>query len=115
MPDPTSLQPEPTTLQVETSSVNGHFVIVLRGDVDMSTAPLFDAVATQGMSEGAHTVEIDATDLGFIDSTGLSVIAVLIRRLRPSGNRLAIRNCPALLVKLLEITALREHVNVIDS
>ncbi len=80
----------------------------------MATAPQFDAVARQGVAEGATEIEIEAGELGFMDSTGLSVIASLVRHLRPSGGRLIIRNGPALLVKLLDITALRPHVDLID-
>ena len=80
----------------------------------MSTAAQFEAVATQGLSEGATRIEIDAADLEFMDSTGLSVIADVIRRLRPTGNRLVIRRGPELLVRLLQITALREHVDLVD-
>lgn len=87
---------------------------MLKGDVDMATAPQFEAVARQGMSEGATEIEVDASELGFMDSTGLSIIAALVRHLRPAGGRLAIRACPTLLARLLEITALREHVDLID-
>ena len=75
------------------------------------TAPQFDAVARQGVTEGATEIELDAAELGFMDSTGLSVVAALVRHLRPSGGRLVIRHGPPLLVKLLEITALRDLVD----
>lgn len=103
-----------SSLRVETRSESDRLIIVLRGDVDMATAPQFDAVARQAVDEGATDIELDAAELGFMDSTGLSVIASLIRHLRPSGERLIIRNGPPLLVKLLEITALREHIDLVD-
>ena len=87
---------------------------MLKGDVDMATAPQFDAVARKGVAEGATAIELDASELGFVDSTGLSVIAGLIRHLRPTGERLHIRGGPPLLLKLLEITALRQHIDVIE-
>ncbi len=80
----------------------------------MATAPQFDAVARQGMAEGATEIELDTRDLRFMDSTGLSVIASLLRYLRPSDGRLIIRSCPPLLVKLLDITALQEHIDFVD-
>ncbi len=106
--------PSTSSLQIDTTSQDDRVVIVLKGAVDMATAAQFDAVARQCISEGATTIELDATDLGFMDSTGLSVIASLVRHLRPNNGRLVIRSCPPLLIKLLEITALREHVELID-
>lgn len=107
-------EPPTSSLQVETRSEFDRLIIVLKGDVDMATAPQFDAVARQGVTEGATAIELDAGELGFMDSTGLSVIASLVRHLRPSGGRLIIRRSPPLLVKLLEITALREHIDLVD-
>ncbi|MDH3299960.1 MAG: hypothetical protein OES24_05585 [Acidimicrobiia bacterium] len=40
--------------------------------------------------------------------------STLVRHLCPSGGRLIIRNRPPLLVRLLEITALREHIDLVD-
>lgn len=107
-------EPATSSLQIETRSESGRLIIALKGDVDMSTAPQFDAVARQGTTEGVTDIELDTSELGFMDSTGLSVIASLIRHLRPSGGRLHIRGCPPLLLKLLEITALRNHIELVE-
>ena len=112
--DPVTESPDsfpPSALQIETLTSDNDLTVVLRGDVDASTAPQFEAVVSQALDEGTTRIELDLDELGFLDSTGVSVIALIVRRLRAVGNRLTILNCPPPVEHLLTITSIAPHVD----
>ena len=47
----------------------------LSGDLDMATSELLRAVLEQQIAEGRRFIRIDLTDVRFVDSSGLAVLA----------------------------------------
>lgn len=103
----------PSTLRLETVTNHDRCVIVVDGDVDASTAPQLRAVIEAAL-EGCSTMELDLQLLGFLDSTGLGVMAAALRALEPVQGRLELRAVPAAVRRLLEITDLAQHVHVLS-
>jgi anti-sigma B factor antagonist len=82
--------------------------IRLRGELDMSTAPLLRDLLVRVASEGTTQVTLDLAGLAFIDSTGLSVLITGLKRLRQQGGDMTLRSPTAGTRKVLEITGLTE-------
>lgn len=101
-------------LDTVTDSGTGRVVVVVRGEVDAHTAPQLRAVISGALDDGMRHVEIDASGLDFIDSTGIGVMVEVIRRTGPVGGSLAVRGASAELRRLLTITDLLGHVDLID-
>lgn len=61
--------------------------LVLRGEIDVKTAPRLEAALSDAT---AHTVLVDLSDVGFIDSTGLRVLAMGRARLESEDRHLVV-------------------------
>jgi len=102
------------TVPFSASTAHGRSEVVLSlaGDIDAATAPTF-AREAELMGGGPDvTLVFDMTGVTFIDSTGLSVIAGTLRRLRSVGGRLCIRGASPMLCRLLQISGIDECANV---
>jgi anti-sigma B factor antagonist len=99
---------DPGELSVEVVSTGGHHEVRLVGELDMSTAPqLRDALQDLAVGE-APTVTVDLGGLAFVDSTGLSVLIMGLKRCRQQGGDMALRSPTPGTLRVLEITGLTE-------
>ncbi len=103
-------------LRVVVNYVDGEAVLVVVGEVDAATAPTLRAAVA---AIGAFDVRVvfDLAEVTFMDSSGLSVIAETLLRLRhSSGSSLGVRNPSAFVRQLLVIAGIDPFVNIeVDS
>lgn len=96
-------------VEVTKSDLN-HKQIEVSGEIDVQTAPvlrdqLFELAAPESK------LEIDLENVSYMDSTGLGVFVGLYKELRAKGGSLKLYNLSDRLVRLFEITGLK---NIID-
>jgi anti-sigma B factor antagonist len=98
---------------VLTTDRNGnHAVLTVQGELDAYTAPLLeDHIGTLLSDDVTHLV-LDLSPTGFLDSSGLRALLTVHRRLEASAGTLELRDASEPVVRLLEITGLREHFGV---
>jgi anti-anti-sigma factor len=75
--------------------------IQVGGELDLSTAPVFES-HLDGVTEGPGDVVLDASDLTFVDSSGIRVLFALARRLEGRG-RLVIHNPTEQVLRVLDL------------
>jgi anti-sigma B factor antagonist len=80
-------------------------LLVLRGDLDLSTAPELRAALVDVIDEGARIV-IDMEALDFLDSAGLGILVGGLKRARTHGGELELVCSNRGVLKPLEITGL---------
>lgn len=85
-----------------------HDRIVLVGELDLHTAPLLEAELTRAPS---GTVEVELSEVTFIDSSGLRVLVAERQKRGPDG--LVLRAPSAVVRRLLEVTGLDGHLRVL--
>ena len=97
-------------LQIDVSRVDGHAVLVIRGEIDLSTAPAFGTAMQQALLD-APLVVLDLGGVTFMDSSGLNV---LVSAARPGSgsDAVLIRNAPVTIRRLLSITGLDEVIRI---
>ena len=76
-------------------------VILVRGELDLATAPQLDAAVASCLDRGYTTVEVDLHDVTFMACAGLNVL--LDRRARAAGARLAIIRPSPVVARLLTL------------
>jgi anti-sigma B factor antagonist len=84
-------------------------ILVLRGELDLSTAPLLEDELTRAKATAAPTIVVDLDELEFIDSSGLHV---LIEHARPTLGRQRVRltrGSPQV-QRLFEISGMLDHL-----
>jgi anti-sigma B factor antagonist len=102
----------PTIEFVATLHTEGDRAVVLvAGEVDMYTAPRLAACLDEATSVTKEVV-IDATNVAFIDSTGVAVLVNAMKRL--GAGALRVRRAPAQMRKVLEITGLTQLIPTDD-
>src|ERR671923_541381 len=88
------------------------FVIALKGEVDLYTAPEFKQQLLEVIGQGAKHVVVDFSDTTFIDSTTLGVLVGGVKRLRPAGGQLSLVCSDRNITKIFEITGLNKVFSI---
>jgi anti-sigma B factor antagonist len=82
-------------------------VVTVAGEIHVSTARAFSEPLNATIAAGRTRLVLDMTDVGFIDSTGLSVLLNTLRRItRAGGGRMALVCTNPTVLRLFEITHL---------
>ncbi|AKL93534.1 anti-sigma F factor antagonist [Clostridium aceticum] len=85
---------------------NKRWSMQLAGEVDIYTAGQLKESFTSMLEEKKDTIEIDAKDLEYIDSTGLGVLIGVLKKLKEEDKNVIILNIKPSIKKLLHITGL---------
>ncbi len=92
-------------LHVDTS--NPPFtVIVVRGELDVYSAPRLREALVELVSEGHRKLIADLEGVEFLDSTGLGVLVGGLKRLRSNDGDLSLVCTQARVLKVFDITGL---------
>jgi anti-sigma B factor antagonist len=83
-------------------------VVSARGDIDLSTLAKATA-ALDGARAGARSLVLDLRDVGFMDTSGLSLIIEEQRRAAATGYRFAVIRGSRRVQRLFEIAGLADE------
>jgi anti-sigma B factor antagonist len=98
---------------VLTTDRNGdQVVLAVQGELDAYTAPALEDHIAALLAEQTKELLLDLSQTAFLDSSGLRALLTVHRRLEGSGGRLELREASEPVLRLLEITGLREHFGV---
>jgi anti-sigma B factor antagonist len=100
-------------IRIDTVSNTPHAVVLIRGEIDAASGPELTATV-ESLPDTVTTVELDLSEVSFVDSTGLGMIASLVNRLEPSGGQVLLRNPSDLVVRLLTVTDLLQFVTIVQ-
>lgn len=96
--------PGPGQLQVETSGDGDALVLSLRGEFDLTSAPVFERALGAAQSVNPRRLVIDLSGLDFMDSTGLRALLAAREQAQENGRVLALRRGPRQVQQMLELT-----------
>jgi len=99
----------------EQSLAGGTGVIAVRGEIHVSTAPELSASLASALDRGITTLVLDLSDVEFIDSTGLSVLLNVLRRITQRGGSFAIVCTNPTVLRLFEITRLESTFEIVST
>jgi anti-sigma B factor antagonist len=102
-------------LSVGSEERDGVYRIALRGELDVSTAPQFNAALSDARIRNCHTLVVDLSELTFMDSTGLSAVLVGEMHARTRGQRFAVVRGPRHVQELFRLTGVDHFLEVVDS
>ena len=102
-------------LSIEADEREGTFRIALRGELDVSTAPRFNAALSDARIRHCRTLVVDLSELTFMDSTGLSTVLVGEMHARTRGQRFAVVRGPRHVEELFRLTGVDHFLEVVDS
>jgi anti-anti-sigma factor len=105
---------DPTGFAISTSEQGGRTVVLLRGELDLATAPALEQVVTERLDAG-HEVVVDLRELAFMDSTGLRVLVAAHASVGDEKRFLIVRP-PAggPIAKILAIAGVESQLDIVD-
>ena len=99
--------PATSPFQVRVSADGDDLRLHLVGDFDLTAVESFRSCVEGAVdSNGGGDVVVDLGDLAFIDSTGISALLVMRRRLQGQGRELRVANVSAGAARVFELTGL---------
>lgn len=92
-------------------------VLVLRGDLDLSTEPALRTGlrAAEAARRNGDALLVDLDEVDFCAARGLSVLGEAAQRHADGGVPFGLRRCPAHVLHLLDLLALRRLLDVRDA
>lgn len=94
-------------LDTGSAGLQGH--VVASGEIDAVSSPELSAALRNLIASDARSIILDATDVTFLDSSGLRVLVDVSRELEGSGGSLVIDGMSAAVERVLEITGMLER------
>jgi anti-anti-sigma regulatory factor len=86
--------PGPVRLSVSLTSLRGHSVVLLEGDLDVDTSVAFESAFDQLIGSGFDEVVLDVNKLRHLDEPGAVALAQLWAGLRNDGIICRVRGLP---------------------
>jgi anti-sigma B factor antagonist len=90
-------------------------VLKLRGDLDLYTSPQFDDALVAVEGEKWPTIVLDMRELNFLDSMALRLVMRTQARAEQDGRRLVLVRGPDFLDRVLELSGLNAHLEIVDA
>jgi anti-anti-sigma factor len=103
---------EPDGLSVATTRDAGRTVLVVRGELDFSSAGHLRSELVEATRDGAGPVAVDLSGVTFIDSTGVSLLVESKRRLGESERDLVLRAPSERVRRVLDLSGLAQEFDV---
>lgn len=105
----------PLRLGIDVQKVDGCPVLMVEGEIDIYTAPMFKQAVVGLVSEGNTNVVIDLSGVTFMDSSGFGTLLGATRRLRPAGGGLHLAGANTTIQRMLRLTRLDTIMELYDS
>jgi anti-sigma B factor antagonist len=97
-------------LELSKHVADGHTVVELRGELDVSTvADLRDWLFAVLGEDRTSSIILDLSGLSFMDSTGLGVLVATERRAHQLGGALSLAGPQKIVARALHTTSLDKH------
>ena len=93
-------------LVMDNTIENGKLRVLLKGEVDISTAPEFKTRLYELVGEGDKDIELFCEELSYIDSTGLGILVGALKRVKKNEDSVYIYRLKDNIKKLFRITGL---------
>jgi anti-sigma B factor antagonist len=102
-------------LGLDVTESDGATVLVVRGEVDVYTAPKLREKLVELVAQGRYRIVVDLEAVDFLDSTGLGVLVGGLKRVRSHDGDLTLVCTHQRILKVFEITGLTKVFTIHDS
>jgi anti-anti-sigma factor len=106
------VEPPWSSFSAAVDSMDGSAVVVVRGELDMDTAPELGRVLEPLITHGPKEIVLDFSEVSFLDSSGIATLIANQNRLREQGRSLSIHDPLPQVLRVLTVTALTEFLGV---
>jgi anti-anti-sigma factor len=106
---------DPSGFSISTTERDGGVIVLVRGELDLATAPDLEEVVSDRMDAGQEVV-VDLRELQFMDSSGLRVLVAAHARSTNGGPRFAMVRARegTEVAKIMSISGVDERLELVD-
>jgi anti-anti-sigma factor len=97
---------------VETARDEHAARIILHGEIELRTVEALEAAFTSIELDGQRTVQIEVSDLDFVDAAALRRLAALAMRLRQGGYDVTTRGARPVLQRMARVLELSDELGL---
>ena len=102
-------EPARSRLELTTDETNAQFALIaVSGELDLDSAPRLREAALDLLRRGVHRLVIDLTGLRFLDSVGLGVLMLVLKRLEAVDGDLALVCEKGDVMRVFEVSGLTD-------
>lgn len=101
-------------MDLAASNRGDFYIVTVRGDVDLTTAPLLDDYLQRGISSGNTNLAIDLEECDYLDSEGIKVLIRNVHRLGDRG-QLSVCGAQGAVRRVLMLSGLGDFLPVLHS
>ena len=98
--------------RTEESDITDPSVVMLRGEIDMATAPAVNVTVASRLRAGCRDLTIDLSDVTFIDSQGFNALLKAHVALAADGGELRLRSPSQAVTRALRLAGLDQLLPV---
>ncbi len=102
-------------LRVDVSTNGTMTVVAVGGELDLASGPELESELDQIKGPETQLVVVDLRELGFMDSTGLSILVRAHQRLAGEGCEMALAKGSQQVQRLLDLTGVAERLRLVDA
>ena len=99
-------------IDVQYNKSENHWDVKLIGDLDINSSIELKDRMTEILDDKEENIVIDASELSYIDSTGLGVLISLLKRLNNNEKMLLIKEPQDNILKIFKITGLYKVIKI---
>jgi anti-anti-sigma factor len=99
-------------IELRPAGPDGRCVLAVRGEADLASADVFERCILEAERLAPRVIVLDLEALGFMDSSGISVLIKAQQRADRADWELLLENVPESVQRLLEIVGLESHFAV---
>lgn len=101
-----------TGFAVTTDTSERSTVLALRGELDVATAPALESALRAAFGASPTSMVVDLSDLSFLDSTGIRVLATAARRAESDGCSIVLMAPTQQVLRVLRLTGVDRLIEI---
>jgi anti-sigma B factor antagonist len=101
-------------IQRETPAA-GLRIVVVRGELDLFAAPELKQAIAEALTDDSRDLIVDLTQTRFIDSSGLSVLMLAMRRTQSLGGRLVVIDAGGSVARTFCVAGVDQLLTIVPS
>ena len=102
-------------MDINQSSINGHTVLTLGGQIDSTAAMKFEETIVELIASGTNNMIIDFSKVQFISSAGLRVLLVAAKKVKPYGGKVILCNLSTDVLEVFNISGFSVLFSIYDN
>jgi RNA polymerase sigma-70 factor (sigma-B/F/G subfamily) len=101
-------------LRIERRSHGSEQHFVVRGELDLASAPQLRAALLDALTGPGQSLVVDISEVRFLDCTALGMLLQVRRRAEPQGSRLRVTGASGVVLEVLETAGVAKRLGVYD-